>query len=344
MLSINKSQSIYIDFIRGVSAQLVLIGHLYGFYFNNQNIFIQNFGVVIFFILSGHLVTLSALRLLKDKYFNFKFFFIDRFSRIYAGLIPALIICLLIDVFNVLISGPDQILLNINNLNLQSFLASLFNLGGLPDPINIGSIIQPLGSMRPLWSVALEWWIYIFFGISLFLIRRKKHLGLGMISLSIIIIYMQFYLNMSHIAFFVVTAWILSSGLVLINTKIFNNYLILFLSFILLLFGFNKYAEIHFYEPIIMLSLIGIYFSCFEIFKDINYSKKFIFLSKKISSFSYSLYLIHYTLIVILKPLLNIQSIVEMIMIYFICNIFAYYFYKTFEVKYYSIRNFLKGK
>src|SRR5687768_1318327 len=99
MYEINKNSSYAIDAVRGVSAQLVLIGHslsFFGFYVAYPKLpVIQNLGVVIFFILSGFLIISTILR--KGDDYNFKDYFIDRFARIYVAYIPALVFVLLMD-------------------------------------------------------------------------------------------------------------------------------------------------------------------------------------------------------------------------------------------------------
>ena len=90
--SINKPQSLLLDFLRAITAQGVLLGHLiYWKGFISRNDFPSFFGlasycVLIFFILSGFLISQSMFN--KDDY-SFKRFFIDRFSRIYTSLFPA---------------------------------------------------------------------------------------------------------------------------------------------------------------------------------------------------------------------------------------------------------------
>lgn len=341
MRNITKSQSVLIDFIRGISAQMVLLGHLIGFYFLDQQIFIQNFGVVVFFVLSGHLITISALRLKKDNVFNFKKFFIDRFSRIYAGLAPAILICIIIDLINSSISSTNTLLFDINHLSVQATIASMLNLGGLPNPINLGEITQPVGSMRPLWSVALEWWIYVFVGITFFVVKKAKKIAFIFIFISILSIIVQLLISNYNISFFIVSAWLISSALILVNKKLPFNKITFFTSLSVFVILIAKAEVVLFYEPINMLLFIIIYFSLLESGKKISINTYFAKFSSSLSKFSYSLYLLHYTLIVFLKPFLKMSDNSEIIIIFLICNISAYIFYYVFERQFIKIRNFL---
>ena len=99
-VKLTKGNSIILDLIRGVSAQLVVIGHGISFFgifkLVQQPNFpsIQNIAVLIFFILSGFLISYSTFR--KSNY-GFKQYFIDRFSRIYTAFIPSLLFVFLLD-------------------------------------------------------------------------------------------------------------------------------------------------------------------------------------------------------------------------------------------------------
>lgn len=344
MQEINNTQSDFINAVRGVSAQIVLIGHLYGFYFSNQSIYIQNFGVVIFFILSGHLITISALKAIQENTFNFKKFFIDRFSRIYAGLLPAIIVCIAIDISNIYLISEKNTLLLFENLNINAFFASLFNVGGLPNPFKFGDVIDPIGSMRPLWSVALEWWIYVFVGILFIFLKNKKYIGLGLIISGLAITAFQAIFDLNHIRYFIINAWFIASGIVLLKLKIFNNRIFLFAPMVYLIFLTSNMDVIYFYEPSVIIALISIYFSTFEIIKKYSFKNTFKNFSNTLSSFSYSLYLVHYSIIVLLMPLLKFNNKVEFFILFVICNIFAYLFFNLFESKYIYLRNYLMNK
>ena len=61
---ISKSSSNILNFIRGFSAQIVVLGHLLSLslFQTEFNIpIIQNFGVILFFIMSGYLITHESI-------------------------------------------------------------------------------------------------------------------------------------------------------------------------------------------------------------------------------------------------------------------------------------------
>ena len=57
-----KSQVTFLDLIRGLAAQLVLIGHVTSVSGHELKVTIQDLGVVLFFFLSGFLITTTAMK------------------------------------------------------------------------------------------------------------------------------------------------------------------------------------------------------------------------------------------------------------------------------------------
>src|SRR5260221_7261531 len=55
---------------------------------------LANISVVFFFVLSGILISYSAMNLCDGNSFNWKKYFINRFSRIYPSLIAILTLCI----------------------------------------------------------------------------------------------------------------------------------------------------------------------------------------------------------------------------------------------------------
>lgn len=122
--------------------------------------------VMIFFVVSGLLVgalTLEKWRLAVAK--GMVDYFIHRFSRIYIVFIPALIVGFFMDYIGAhnfdgaqLYSNSEQyhtLSLNTiikNNLGIDVFLQNLAMLQSI--------VVGVLGSNGPLWSLAYEWWYY----------------------------------------------------------------------------------------------------------------------------------------------------------------------------------------
>ena len=134
--TIGKNESFILDFLRAITAQLVLISHGITFliphevYKTSRFIgYIAPFGVIIFFLLSGYLITHSAKKK-NFSYEGFKIFLIDRFSRIYTPFIPCLILISLIDWINIRVF--NGIYLNEKATGIATFLGNLFMLQNRP--------------------------------------------------------------------------------------------------------------------------------------------------------------------------------------------------------------------
>lgn len=157
--------ALYLDWIRGIAALLVLVTHLrLGFFAawndldaasrNAANAWLFAFtglgrqAVVVFFVLSGYLVGGQALASYRQNAFRAGSYFIARISRLYTVLIPALVLTAVFDSvsgeWTPTADGP------------RSFIVNVLFLQGLFGP--------SYGSNTPLWSLSYEWWYYALFG------------------------------------------------------------------------------------------------------------------------------------------------------------------------------------
>lgn len=135
-------------------------------------------GVFLFFAISGFLISYSLFQKLENKKYGFKSFFVDRFSRIYSGLLPALLFTAVIAgaiyatnnvYFNYLSevnSAPSIQTFGVTLSMAHSFPIGIFNstasaVFGVPFT---PPIIAPFGFNAVLWSLVVEWWVYMFFG------------------------------------------------------------------------------------------------------------------------------------------------------------------------------------
>jgi peptidoglycan/LPS O-acetylase OafA/YrhL len=168
-----------LDAVRVFASQLVLFGHaisMLGLWPGIQEPhapYLQNVAVVIFFVLSGNLIAYAVLQKLGAPGYGFRSYFVDRFSRIYTGLVPALFVVLALDLAH--LRWAPATFEYVRNLDLRTFVGNVLMLQHLPGLNAIASRmptaalqqavdIEAFGSARPLWTAALEWWLYLFFG------------------------------------------------------------------------------------------------------------------------------------------------------------------------------------
>ena len=171
-----------LNFFRWFSALLVILSHtrhlIFVDYQNiiDKNIFIKAFyfitgfgheAVIIFFIISGFLVGGLTLEKWLTK-IQYKIYLVDRFSRIYIVLIPAIFIGGGLDWLGSNYVNGSEIYTNsarYQTSSLGSVISTNLNFETLfGNALNLQNIFFPIfGSNGPLWSLANEWWYYIIF-------------------------------------------------------------------------------------------------------------------------------------------------------------------------------------
>ncbi|QQR35292.1 acyltransferase [Devosia oryziradicis] len=173
MNKLTDAQSTYLDCVRGISAVVVLVGHtLTALPWDSvvgTRFAVQRYAVVVFFILSGFLIAQKTME--RVAQYSFTEYFVDRFARIFVAFVPALIFVAMVD--NLLISpfhalAPDP-------LTPSTFIANLLMLHHTPFNRFFEWLprFQPYGTGRPFWTIAVEWWLYMLFGIAFFARRMR---------------------------------------------------------------------------------------------------------------------------------------------------------------------------
>ena len=163
----NRNFSLYLDVIRFFAATIVLLHHLSDLLFNSEmRIFnIGHEAVVIFFVLSGYVISYSV----KVKSYDYKTYFLARFSRIYSVAIPALLLTIVLDVIGTTICRACyQDIYVALDYPVIRFLASITFTGELWF-VSILSF-----SNIPFWSIHYEVFFYVFFGAMLYAPKRYR--------------------------------------------------------------------------------------------------------------------------------------------------------------------------
>jgi peptidoglycan/LPS O-acetylase OafA/YrhL len=186
----------WLDFFRMAAATLVVISHVRDILLNDysgQTLYLPFYaltgfghsGVVVFFVLSGFWISRSVLGRLGQKNF-WPAYLIDRLSRLEIVLLPALIIGGLLDYSGIAIahlpiydgtSGAHSVAVNIGSrLTMSGFVG---NFGFLQT-----ILVPEWGSNGPLWSLANEFWYYIWFPALALLVRSRRP-SLALVSLTV---------------------------------------------------------------------------------------------------------------------------------------------------------------
>lgn len=177
MLILDRSKndtSITLDVLRAIAAQAVCVGHAVRFFLvdieRNVHPRPQDLGVQVFFVLSGLLITATLIERSKGPDYSFRIYVIERFARIYSALIPALLFVVLVDGLTLHLTGDSD---TYRYLDLRTFLANIVMLQDYKGAFSEYDAMQwsAFGSAAPLWTLAIEWHIYLFVGAIVFIGR-----------------------------------------------------------------------------------------------------------------------------------------------------------------------------
>lgn len=224
-----KHQLSYFDAVRGASAQLVVLGHgavlafpeLFairardGTYAARPDQFhVQSFGVLVFLVLSGFLIAGSVRRRRSaDPDYGLRAFMIDRWARIFTPLLPALVLVVVVDrwlfaggarsPFIVLHDDRWTVLGNVLMLQDNAVMRDLARITGLP------VFVRSVGSAAPWWTVALEWWIYVAFGIIALVFATRPSTLRCLVALPLLIFAGGSLLGALHLGNGLLLAWLI---------------------------------------------------------------------------------------------------------------------------------------
>ncbi len=173
--------SIHLDALRGVAAVGVCFSHLRDFFFldyprlpHHNALLAATYlatglghqWVIVFFVLSGYLVGGSVLRSMALDRWSWKSYLLNRLTRLYTVLFPALVLGGLLDFAGIHLfgtagiysgkTGTHELLYSVSSRLTLPILAG--NYAFLQ-----GIFVPTFGSNGPLWSLANEFWYYIAF-------------------------------------------------------------------------------------------------------------------------------------------------------------------------------------
>ncbi len=171
------ASSDHLDMVRGAAALAVMLTHLRFLFFvdlgdaQNSNpliklvYFVSGFGhyaVMAFFVLSGFLVGGSVLRARMDGEFNWGLYAVNRLTRLWIVLIPALLLGAIWDHLGLHLFGTSGVYGRLPGVpSLAPRLSGSIMLGNMFFLQGITTVTY--GSNGPLWSLSYEFWYYVLF-------------------------------------------------------------------------------------------------------------------------------------------------------------------------------------
>lgn len=180
-----------LDLIRALAAAAVCVSHIRNLMFVDYGAsagiglvgkafyFASNYGhsaVIVFFVLSGYFVGGSVLRQVEAGTWSWKRYLLERLSRLWIVLIPALVLTLFWDRMGLSFASGPFYLGTEGNFDQQINVAQHLGVGTLACN---AAFLQTLacgtyGSNGPLWSLANEFWYYLWFPACFVLIARRR--------------------------------------------------------------------------------------------------------------------------------------------------------------------------
>ncbi len=233
--ALTPAASAHLDLIRGLAAWAVMWDHLRGLCFADfQQVnrpsfllkiiyFFTGFGneaVLVFFVLSGFLISSAILGRRASGTWSWRDYAIDRASRLYVVLIPGLLFGLFWDKLGSSIFASTGIyshpLENFasaivrTRMEIGTFLGNMFFLQTI--------VVPTFGSNGPRWSLANEFWYYILFPVALAAgIAWKKRSILGALALTVLVALVAVFVGWQILAGFLI--WLTGTVLVVAYSK-----------------------------------------------------------------------------------------------------------------------------
>ncbi|MDC8830337.1 acyltransferase family protein [Alteromonas gilva] len=334
-----KEHSLLLDFLRFFAAILVLIHHSEQILHIPHWSFLASFGhdaVIFFFILSGFVISYVA----KNKESDLRKYAIARISRITSVSIPSLILVIFLLLIGNLIWTPYYTASSVDSFEwLAIFIQSLFYLNY--SSIGVGGI----PTNGPYWSLSYEVFYYVIFGIAYYIrVQWIKYLLLLIVSLVAglkILVLMPIW---------ILGCYFYEKHSVIQQRPVFGSMLlIVIMSIYLLIRALNvddqivKLSSIYFFgseslanetlsygkrflaDYILAVVFVMILISLFMISDLYKYRiRRFERVIKLLASYSFSIYLYHYPILIFLSHM-KLNSYIAMITTLLISMLIGYF-------------------
>ena len=328
-LRLAKRTSVHLDLIRGVSAVAVLVYHLRGLFFVDYPFLasksvlstalyaVTGYGhqaVMVFFVLSGYFIGTSVLASVGSLQWSWRTYLVSRVTRLQLVLFPALVLGAIWDRIGMRIPQAAALYydalykFNVPSVALRStvpvFLGNFFFLQSFISPV--------FGSNGPLWSLSYEFWYYIVFPAGVLAMaawvgtrNRILYAGLALFLLWFVGLQISFY--------FLIWLGGALVGRFQRATKFKSPSPALPLSAGLIFVGALAWSRTHRLSSDLLTDYMIAF--CFALWlytlllgsrEDV--SPAYVYAAKKLSGFSYTLYLTHFPVLLLLRGLLNPQG------------------------------------
>ena len=317
------SASVLLDLIRGLAALLVLLEHWRNIFFIDypqitaHRALFSGFyllctaghqAVVIFFVLSGYLISGSIFRMLQRQAWSWRSYLTHRLVRLWVVLIPGLLLCALWDGLGLHSGSAPQLYAGLSGDHVIAInIAAKHTWGAFASNLLFLQTIHHLpifGSDEALWSLANEFWYYILFPLGLFAVLRKTPL-LGRLFCAVAFVAIAWFIGSEILKLFPI--WLFGTALALVPVprlsqaaRILAGVLYLPLLFLLGRKAPLPGTTVDYILGVATFVFLWVLLSARSAYKP----STAVSLSRELSKFSYTLYVAHMPLCVLLAALL----------------------------------------
>jgi peptidoglycan/LPS O-acetylase OafA/YrhL len=314
--------------------------------------------VIVFFVLSGYFVGGGALRAVRSRQWSTQSYLLRRLTRLWVVLIPALLLGALFDAIGArLFSATTLIYAKLWNSGLGStgnvipahfalstFAGNVFFLQGI--------LVPCFGTNGPLWSLSYEFWYYLIFPLLLVVLMPSTATVCRIMSIATLVAISIFCGRDISLYFLIWLMGTLTYCLPLGNLHVPPRWIA---SLMCALFAaFNLYVVVFPYNIIASDFTTGMFFSLILWlllhFRQPAGESLYRSVSTTLSAMSYTLYTVHYPIILFLSAWLvpklprqhfSLPSIEALLFAYAATFLIAYLVYRCFEANTGRVRRVL---
>jgi peptidoglycan/LPS O-acetylase OafA/YrhL len=323
--------SVHLNLIRGVSALAVMLGHVRGLFFvdfpflaNKSFAYrvlyaVTGFGhqaVMIFFVLSGYFIGMSVIDSVRGQRWSWREYLVNRLTRLQLVLFPALILGAIWDQIGMRIPQAASFYYGglykyfVPSVALRSTIPVFF--GNL---FFLQSVVSPVfGSNGPLWSLSYEFWYYILFPALVLAAASWTGIRNRILYVALAALLLWFIGPQISLYFVIWLAGALVGRLYrTVQSVPPRMQVIISMAAGLLFFGVLAWSRTHqFSSGTLTDYLIGFCFALW-LYTLIHSSREdvsptYAYAAKRLSGFSYTLYLTHFPALLLLRGLIDPQG------------------------------------
>ena len=345
MFSLDRSKndtSTLLDLLRACAAQMVCVGHTWNYTFaatgGARQTLVPDIGVMLFFVLSGFVIAFTLHERTKSETYFLINYAVERFARIYSAYAPALLLIAALDYAAFAFGMP------IVPDNATSFFRNLAMLQGYPGEWGGGTF----GSAGQLSSLAAEFHIYYLIGGAFFLcIGRNRIAGLLLVIASAALP-LSYFTEASSVARSLFVLWLLGFAgyFIVINMRIDRTVMVVCAALSIFLFWRWRVGHVRGNEyALISYPVFAAWFVCLAVAAQAwNVLSQRRGLVEFFANYSYSLFLIHMTIVNIIVVWSPMPLWLTFSAAIVVSNVAAYYFAKATEAKHKKLAGWIMLK